>query len=1037
MIALFVRKSAAVFTLCVIIVILGTTSYLALPPESAPEIKRPVIFVTTAYPGVSAKNIESLVTEKIEDEIEGLEGVDEITSSSQQSLSFIAVEFTADTDVETALRRVRERVDIAKAELPDEAEEPEVAELSFSNLPILIVAVSHPDGLEVINESALDVKDRLEEIDGVLEVRTAGDLEKQVAVDLDPGALEHYGYDLTSIIGAVQQENVTIPGGILETPILNYSLSVSGELEEPEKFKEIVVQADDIKVKLGKLGTTAFTYEDPSSYSRLNGNPCLTLAVTKRTGESVVRIVDEAKRVLGELEPTLPRGARLEIFYDDSETIRDMVIDLENNIFTALVLVLVVTVFFLGPVNALFVSLAIPLSMLMSFIALQAADITLNMVVLFSLVLALGMLVDNGIVIVENIYRHASMGKGRTQAAVDGVAEVAAPVTVSTLTTVLAFVPIVFMPGIVGEFMSFLPKTVIIVLTSSLIVALAINPVFCARFLRMSESERKRISRGGSSFVKLRDWYTVRVRWAVNHAGLVMVAACGVFIVGTGAYALFGRGSIFFPDVPPRDAVIAIEAAPGTPLERTDSLVRVIEKVIPTIPASLANYLATSGQGYSDDFFAGAGNESNEGNIRLSFTPFLKRKIEASTTIDSLRSILENLSGATVVVKAIEPGPPTGHAVSYEITGEEYDIMGAIANEMVSMLNTYPSLKLVETNYEGSRPELEVEIDRQKAALFGLSTRDIATTVRNAVTGAIVGDFRRKEEEHDVVVRYQKRFRNSIRELAAIQIVNQNDDSRIALGTLASIRLRSTVGVIKRRNLKRAVEVWADFYEGAEKTADIQEEIRRRVAQLSLPSGYQIQSGAGEEVRVEATQFLLRAFGIAILMIAFALIAQFDSFTQPLIILFALLFSLSGVFLGYVLTAQKFVVIMSGIGCIALAGVVVNNNIVLIDYTNLLVKHGVSWPTAIVDAGRIRLRPVLLTAITTMLGLLPMAFGVSFDFHTFTLQIGSESSFWWRSLAWAMIFGLGFATIVTLVVVPCMLTLVFRLRERVSRSRQQ
>jgi multidrug efflux pump subunit AcrB len=354
---------------------------------------------------------------------------------------------------------------------------------------------------------------------------------------------------------------------------------------------------------------------------------------------------------------------------------------------------------------------------------------------------------------------------------------------------------------------------------------------------------------------------------------------------------------------------------------------------------------------------------------------------------------------------------------------------------MVALLEGYSELKLVETNYEGARPELEVAIDRRKAALLGLTTRDIAATVRNAVTGAIVGDFRRGDKEHDIVVRYQKRFRDSIRELAGIQVVNPRDDSRIALGTLAAIRLRSTVGVIKRRNLERAVEVWADFHEGAEGTADIQEEVRRRVAALSLPPGYRIEAGAGEELRTEASRFLVRAFGLALLLIALVLIAQFDSFSQPLVIMLALVFSLAGVFWGYLLTGRQFVVVMSGIGSIALAGVVVNNNIVLVDYTNMLIRHGRSWSDAIVDAGRIRLRPVLLTAVTTILGVMPMAFGVSFDFHTFTLQIGSESSFWWSALAWALIFGLSLATVVTLVVVPCMLSLVFRLRERSSRFR--
>jgi len=469
MIEFFVRKQAAVFSFSVLIIIIGVMAYLGLPRESTPEIKQPYIFVTTIYPGVSAKDIENLVTRPIEEEIEGLEGISEITSSSQQSLSFIMVKFASNIAIETALRKTQERVDIAKTELPGDVDEPSVKELSSSSWPILITVLSHPDGLEAIDQGAKRLEDELKRINGVLDVNVAGRRGREVAIDLDPVRLERYGFSLNDVIDALQSEHVSIPGGLLKTDAKNYTLAVTGEIRDPSGFGQIIVKASGVEVPLEELGTARFTWAEQETFFRLNGLPAISLSLSKRAGENIVTIVEEAKEVVERIRPELPEGAKITYSYNESEQIKDMVFDLENNIFSGLVLVLLVTFFFLGSVNALFVSMAIPFSMLLSFFALQQLGITLNMVVLFSLVLALGMLVDNGIVVVENIYRHAAMGKSRTHAAIDGTKEVAMPIFSSTLTTCLAFFPIIFMPGVMGDFMGFVPKTVIIVLASSLV----------------------------------------------------------------------------------------------------------------------------------------------------------------------------------------------------------------------------------------------------------------------------------------------------------------------------------------------------------------------------------------------------------------------------------------------------------------------------------------------------------------------------------------------------------------------------------------
>jgi multidrug efflux pump subunit AcrB len=1027
MIRFIVQKKAAVFTLSVLIILAGVTSYLNLPKEASPEIKQPYIFVTTIYPGVGAKDVENLVTRPIEDEIDGVEGLEEVVSTSQQSLSFIFATFSSGVSVETALRRVQERVDIAKAELPDDVEDPVAQELSSSNWPVIIVSLSHPEGLEVIDRAAERVRDEVRRVPGVLDAELTGQLEKEVAIELDPAKLEHYDLTIDDIVFAVQMSNVAIPGGILKNPAKNYSISVNTEIKNPRAFEEVVVQSGPVKVPLRDLGTVRFTYAEPETYSRFNGAPSISISITKRTGENIIDIVDEAKARIEAMRNSLPEGTRIGYTADQSRYIRQIVADLENNMFTGFALVMLVTIFFLGTVNSLFVSLAIPFSMLLSFSVLEAMGITLNMVVLFSLILALGMLVDNGIVIVENIFRHGTMGKSQEQAAIEGSSEVAAPIIASTITTCLAFMPIIFMPGVMGDFMSYLPKTVIVVLISSLLVALTINPVFCSKFLRIDEKSRKRMTEGGGLFARVQGWYVRRVTRAIDHAVIVLLLSFAVVITGIVLYGAFGKEVAFFPVTDPINAVVNLELAQGTPLAKTDSLVRAVERVVDNVPASIDNIQATSGKSGEDDIASGMGDEFNKGHIRIAFEPYLERDVKAGATIDSLKERLRELTGAQTKVEPQEMGPPSGHAVSYEVVGDNYEVLGRIADSIVAIMRRYPEFKLVDTDYQAAKPELSVTVDRRKAAYYGLSVQAIAGTIRNAINGSTIGTFRQGEEDYDIVVRYQDNYRNTIDHLEGLHIVKKG--VRYPIAELATIERSSAVGVIKRRNFQRAVGVWGDFREEVQNKGEIGHEIEEAVTAMPLPPGYRIEAGEGEEMRNEASEFLVRAFVIALFLIAIVLVAQFNSIVQPLIIMASVFLSMGGVFWGYFLSGQNFIIIMSGIGSIALAGVAVNNCIVLVDYTNILLRRGMHWRDAVIEAGKTRLRPVLLTAITTVLGLLPMALGVSIDVHpgSFGIQVGSETSEFWRAFAWAMIYGLTFATVMTLVMVPCMLALSFRL----------
>ncbi len=1028
MIRLFINKHMAIFSLSVLIVILGVISYVTLPRESTPDIKIPYIYISTVYTGVSASDIESLITEPIENELDGIDGLTALTSESRQNFSFITAEFSSEVSTEEALRRTKDRVDIAKASLPSDAEEPNVREVSISDWPVLTVVISHSSDVGVISSAAEHIKDELKHLPGVLEVTIAGKPDRELAIELDPYKMASYGISIDNVRNAVRNEHVTIPGGVLDNQERNYSIAVTGEITEAYRFGDIMVEGrNGVSVPLNKIAQVTFQEAKRKTRSRLNGEAAITLGVKKRIGSNILDLVDTARTKLAEMEPTLPVGTKVIVTYDASQSIREMLADLENNMFSGFLFVLIVTIFFLGFRNSLFVSMAIPFSMLLSFFVLQIMGITLNMIVLFSLILALGMLVDNGIVIVENIYRHQTMGKTRIQAAIDGTGEVAAPIAASTLTTLLAFFPISFMPGIMGEFMSYLPKTVIVVLASSLLVALTINPTYCASFLKVS----KKGIEGGAVFARIENWYTRVLTRATAHGGRTVLIITGIVIAGFVTYGMFSAEVIFFPEIDPERVRIDLETPQGTPVERTNRIVRQVEEAIPEIEMSLENFTGTAGQSGSGDV------ESHQGEVTINFTPFAEREIPGATALKRIQTSMNKLvTGAVFQVRSSDSGPSSGDDVSYEIQGDDYKTIGDITGRMMDVLLPHEAaFKIIENDYEANLPEILVNIDRQLAAHYGLSTASVASTVRTAITGSKIGVFRYDDEEYDISLRYRDKTRDSLQMLRNIKIAAP-DGRLVPLSLIAEINPQSSVSVIKRRNLNRAVSVSANFHPGNKERSNILAAIDAEVTALKseLPPGYSIGSGAGSDVRSESTTFLIQAFVVAVFLIFIVLIAQFNSLADAFIVIYAVFLSLGGVMWGFafggVISNQNFTIIMSGIGSIALAGVAVNNCIVLVDYTHKLIRRETSWREAVVLAGKTRLRPVILTALTTILALVPMAVGVSFDVRSFKIVVGSESSEFWKSFAWTMLYGLAFATVTTLIVVPSMLSIKYRFLER-------
>jgi CzcA family heavy metal efflux pump len=1027
------KRPAAVLSLLVVLVILGTYSYLTLPRESFPDITIPFVFVTTTYEGVAPEDMEKLITIPIERKIKGISDLEEIRSTSAEGISTVAVKFLPGVDIDSALQKVRDKVDQAKQDLPqDMPDDPVIQEVNFSDIPVIRVVLSGPFSLRRLQNFADDLKDRIESIPGVLSAKMTGGLDRAIHVELDLDRVGAYNVPFSSLISAVTRSNVNMPSGSMDIGEGKYLVRVPEDFKHPSEIFSIVAFVRDGKpVYLRDVAFINDSYKDPLTRSRLNGEKSVTLAVQKRSGENILRVTDEVKRAVEEMKPILPPALKIDLTSDMSNDVRLMVSDLENNILSGLILVLAVIFAFIGTQSAVFISLAIPYSMFITFGVLSGFGITLNMVVLFSLVLALGMLVDNGIVIVENIYRHMQQGKSRWEAALAATNQVAWPVITSTLTTLGAFAPLMFWPGILGEFMFFLPETVIIVLTASLFVALVINPVLSALYQRVKPVAQEERHQEKEPWVKR--VYLRLLNWALDHRLMVVFTGSIVLVASVVGFSLFGKGTEFFPDTEPRRAYVHLKAPVGTNLDTSDNLVSQVEKVVSDYPD--IRYVISNIGSVGGDPFEQGGTGTHINRVALDFKDFHDRSKPSSQIVKEIRErLLKIIKGAEVQVEKEKEGPPTGAAVNIEISGPDIHALGDLAHQLRERIRDIPGLVDLKDNFVKGKPEIRVRVDKEKAALMGLDTYTIAYTVKAAVNGVKVGVYREGKDQYDIMARLPEKDRKSMESLKRITVSGPKGEP-IPLTSVAEVSLATGVGAIQRLDQKRVVTVSGDVT--GRLANDVIREIESRLTRdFSWPRGYSYRFSGEQREQEKAQAFLIKAFVAAIFIILFILLAQFDSFAAPMIIMTSVLMSLIGVFMGLLLTGTAFGIIMTGIGVISLAGVVVNNAIVLIDYYKQLLGRGIPSRDALIRAGLTRFRPVMLTAITTLLGLLPMATGVSFDFKKFAWDIGSESSQWWGPMAVAVIFGLGVATLLTLVVVPVLCSLEFSLRQRfASKSR--
>ena len=1020
-----IRHSVTVLVLIAVLIIVGLVSYISLPRESFPDVAIPYVMVSTVYVGVSPADMEKLVTKPIEDELEQLKDVRKVQSSSSDGFSMIAIEFEPDVDIENALQKVRERVDAAKPELPsDLTDDPQVTEISFEDFPIMIVNISGDLSITQLMQNAEALQDRLEKIDGVLEVEIIGDLEREISVEADPSLLRYYNVSLGELMMAIQSRNLNMPGGTVELGTLNFPVRVPGEFEHIAEIESVVIRREgNNSIRVKDVAKVIDTWKDPSTYSRVSGQNSLSVSVTRRSGENILRVAEDIKAVVAEFDAANGGRIHYTIVGDISNNIRDMVHELENNIITGLLFVVVVLLFFMGGArNAVFVAIAIPMSMLISFAILSALGITLNMVVLFALVLALGMLVDNAIVIVENIYRHANMGKALTQAAMEGTAEVAWPVIASTATTVFAFAPLLFWPGIMGEFMYYLPLTVIVVLVSSLFVALVINPVICALFMRVKGKTTEQAAEQSSELDALPKniiygLYGWLLGFSLKHRWLVGLGVIGSFVVTFMLFGKFNAGVEFFPETTPERMYVNVQLPEGANVDESDRIVRIVEKALAK-EENIRTWVANVGSG-NGDFFSGGGASPHLSQITAEFLDDEDRIEDPRRTMDRLREALAGVVGAEIELVNAEGGPPTGAAVNIEIVGRDFDELGRQADAIKALIEDVDGLVNLRDDFESGRSEVSVEVNAELASLAGLSTQSVANEVRMAVNGVEASKFRDEEDEYDIIVRLQESSRDSVEDIANLYVKN-SDGEYVPISEVAQTRVTKAFGSIGHIDGDRVVTVSGDASDSttdAELLAAVKEKM---AAEYEPPPGYEVRFTGQDVEQQQAQAFLGKALMVALFLIMLVLVTQFNSISQPFMILFSVVLSLLGVL--WILMARQlpFGIIMTGVGVFSLAGVVVNNSIVLIDYTNQLRQRGLSVREAVFTAGMVRFRPVLLTAITTILSLMPIVMGFSLDAKEMRVVYGGTSVEFWGSMANAVVAGLVVATGLTLIVVPVM-----------------
>lgn len=1125
-----INNRTTVLVVLALCTIAGLAAYFGMPRESFPEVVIPQIYVGTPYPGNSAVDIEKLVTRPLEKEIGAITGIDRMTSTSVEGYSTIFIEFDFSVTPAEALQKVKDKVDIAMGdpEFPrDLPADPNVFEMNISELtPILNINLSGDFSIDQLNDYAEYLEDKIEKLPEITEVDIRGVREKEMKVNVDLFALQANELNFNDIANAINAENVTISAGSMLQGDMRRTVRIEGELSSAEEVGNIIVKQEGGNiVYLRDVAEVVFEGEEPVSFAREYQNPVVMLDVKKRAGENLLNASEKIEDILKEAKAEVfPENLTVTITGDQSKQTRTQVGELENSIIFGTLLVVLVLLFFMGLRNALFVGIAIPLSMLISFFILNMAGVTLNMMVLFGLVLALGMLVDNGIVVVENIYRLRSEGLTNSEAAKKGVGEVAWPIISSTATTLAAFLPLMIWPGIMGEFMYFLPLTLIVVLSSSLFVALVINPVLTDMYLRVQE-KRMEPSRawliGGalvlvgllltaastsignlvmtagllvwlSRFILnpltarfqatflpwLENTYERFLNWvfAKRNPLMVFFGTIGLLVVSALLLGTFTPSVIFFPINMPNYVNIFIEAPIGTDIATVNETTRELEQKVLNYAKQYEvteesggvnntyNYLIESviaqvGEGTSDpNEGPSMASTPHKARITISFAQFqYRRGVSTNEVMDDIRELMAGTPGVKITVDKDPAGPPQAKPVNIELSGDDYELLLSEATKLQDFINTQNigGVEELKLDVEVGKPELPVLIDRAKARRYNLSTAQIGSALRNSLFGLEVSSYKEGEDDYPIMIRLADKYRYD-EDAMMNQLITFRDQTngriqQVPISSVATAANSNTFSAVKRKDQVRQIAIQSNVLESYNPN-EVVADIKEATAGYELPEGVSMKFTGQMEDQEKEMAFLSTALLIAVFLIFLILVAQFNSAATPFIIVFSIILSLIGVFLGLVFFQMDFIIIMTMIGIISLAGIVVNNAIVLIDYALQLMarrkedlgldeKAKLSKTDLIeclIQAGKTRLRPVLLTAITTVLGLVPLAVGLNIDFITLyseynpNIYVGGDNVVFWGPMSWTVIFGLSFATFLTLVVVPVMFYLKTRLAYRLK-----
>ena len=1097
-----VANRTTIYIFTVLLVIFGIIQYRATPKEQFPEIIFPYFMIGTIHPGTAPVDVENLITRSIEKQLEGIDGVKQISSISIQDYSSIFVEFELSADETQAYLDVKQAVDDARSELPaDLFQEPQISRIDLSEIPVLFINLSGDLGLVKLKEIAEKLQDRIEALEEITRADIAGALDREIQINVDLYKMQAAGLSFNTIQNAVFFENLTISAGQIDTDGMKRNLRVVGEFRNVNEIADLMLQEG---IYLKDIAEVKDGYKERESYARLNGQDVVTLNIIKKSGENLIIAVDKIKSIVSDYQKTASENLIVTLTGDSSTQTQNSVDDLFNTVILGFIIVVFVLMFFMGEANALFVGASIPLSMLIAFIFIPLVGFTMNMVVLMSFIMVLGIVVDNSIVVVENIYRHftTTEGLGIIEATKRGVGEIALAVFTGTLTTIAPFFPLIFTPGLPGKFMSFLPITIIITLAASILVAYIMNPIFAVSFMKRPDPEgtqkrfrlpsKKALILTVIALVLVVFFYASEVRMLANLLifGLIIyylfkyvlhffvdkfqccvlpkfldlyrkiltfslkgrrpyLVVTSIILLLIFTFFLMGIKTprvVFFPSGDPNSLHVYITMPEGTHIEVTNEICKKVEAKVfnvlgqdnPDVESMVSNVALGAGASLFERFA-----QDKLAKVTITFVEYKYRTGPRTRTyLDKLRAEVKGIPGAQIRIDREAMGPPTGMPINIEISGEDIDEIVTISERFIEFVESLNigGIEKLKSSMEVNKPELILELDREKANKLGMSTAQIGMALRTAIYGLEISEFREGDEEYPIQLRLAKKYREDIGVLLSQEITvpsrQQNSPPyKVPLASVANISYQTSYGGIQRIDNKRVITVSSNVLSGYNAN-EIIFRIGRALPKFSLPDGYSVEFTGEQDMQQETGQFMVVAMFIALALIFIILVAQFNSIAKPLIIISMFFFSFIGVLLGFVVFEIDISVMMTGMGIIAVAGVVVKNGIIIIDYIDNRIESGMDKMEAIIQAGATRLTPVLLTALSTVLGLVPLAIGMNFNFQTLLTRLdpqiyfGGDNAAFWNPLAMTIIFGLSFATILTLVVVPAMYTIFFVRRKK-------